>query len=236
LIEIYGMSEVGVCCLDTSSERDGKTRSVGRTMSGVDYRLVDDEERDVPAGTAGELILRRSGPDPRRGLLKEYFRDPQTTAQVWKDGWFRTGDLLMQTEQGLQFVDRKKHMVRRSGQNISAAEVEATLRAHPAVREVAVIPVADELRDEEVFACVVLNEGETANKAVGDALVRFSLERLAYFKVPGWIAFLDTLPTTYTQKLRKGEIFGDADPRQHPATLDLRTIKQSRGRDKAPAA
>jgi acyl-CoA synthetase (AMP-forming)/AMP-acid ligase II len=234
LVEIYGMSEVGVCCFDTRSERDGKTRTVGRSMPGIDYRLVDDAGEQVPAGTPGELILRRKGGDPRRGLLKEYFRDPETTADVWRDGWFHTGDLLMETEQGLQFVDRKKHMVRRSGQNISAAEVEATLRAHPAVREVAIIPVADELRDEEVFACVVLNEGEPRSAEVADDLVRFSLDRLAYFKVPGWVAFLDTLPTTYTQKLRKGAIFGEVDPRLHPAALDLRTVKQTRGRDRSP--
>jgi crotonobetaine/carnitine-CoA ligase len=140
----------------------------------------------------------------------------------------------METEEGLQFVDRKKHMVRRSGQNISAAEVEATLRAHPAVCEVAIIPVADELRDEEVFACVVLKDEKLRSAELADNLVRFSLDRLAYFKVPGWIAFLDTLPTTYTQKLRKGAIFGDADPRHHSAAMDLRTIKQARGQDRRP--
>lgn len=205
-------------------------------MPGLDFRLLDDNGTPVPAGTPGELILRRQGPDPRRGLLKEYFRDPETTAQVWKDGWFHTGDFMMQTTQGLVFVDRKKHMVRRSGQNISAAEVEATLRAHPAVREVAVIPVADELRDEEVFACVVLIPGETASREIAEVLVRFSLERLAYFKVPGWIVFLSELPTTYTQKLRKSAIFGDTDPRQHPAATDLRHIKQTRGKAGAAAS
>jgi len=233
LVEIYGMSEVGICCFDTTTERDGKTRSVGREMPSLDYRLVDDEGKDVADGAPGELILRRAGTDPRRGLLKEYFRDADTTAQVWRDGWFRTGDLLMKTPQGLQFVDRKKHMIRRSAQNISAAEVEATLRSHPSVREVAVIPVADELRDEEVYACVVLNEAAAPGAELADDLVRFSLGRLAYFKVPGWIAFLENLPTTYSQKLRKGAIFGDADPRLHPTAVDVRLIKQTRGRDKA---
>ncbi len=235
LVEIYGMSEVGICSFDVGTERDGKTRSVGRSMPGLEFRLVDDDGTPQPAGTPGELWLRRTGADPRRGLLKEYFRDPGTTAAIWQDGWFRTGDLLVDTPAGLVFVDRKKHMVRRSGQNISAGEVEATLRAHPAVREVAIIPVPDELRDEEVYACVVVKDGEAPTAELADGLVRFSLEKLAYFKVPGWVAFVDSLPTTYSQKLRKGAIFGDADPRAHPTAFDLRRIKQTRGKDRQSA-
>jgi crotonobetaine/carnitine-CoA ligase len=235
LVEIFGMSEVGICSFDTETVRDGRTRLVGRSMPGMDYQLVDDDGVPQALGTPGELRVRRKGSDPRHGLLKEYFRDPGTTAAVWKDGWFHTGDILVETPGGLVFVDRKKHMVRRSGQNISAGEVEATLRTHPAVAEVAIIPVADELRDEEVFACVVTKDKAAARPELADALVRHALERLAYFKVPGWVAFVDTLPTTYSQKLRKGEIFGDVDPRLDSRSLDLRVIKQSRGRDRAGA-
>jgi len=235
LVEIYGMSEIGICSADVSTERDGKTRSIGRGMPGLEYQFIDDNGVPQPPGTPGELRVRRPGAAPRRGLLKEYFRDPETTADVWKDGWFHTGDILVDTPSGLVFVDRKKHMVRRSGQNISAGEVEATLRTHPAVREVAIIPVADELRDEEVYACVVLKDGLSPGPALADALARFALDKLAYFKAPGWVAFLDNLPTTYSQKLRKGEIFGDADPRRHPTAVDVRAIKQSRGRAKTPS-
>lgn len=231
LVEIYGMSEIGVCSFDTSTERDGVTRSVGRSMPGVDFQLVDDDGTPQPAGTAGELRVRRTGADPRLGLLREYFRDPETTAAVWKDGWFHTGDILVDTPSGLVFVDRKKHMVRRSGQNISAGEVEATLRLHPEVAQVAIIPVPDDLRDEEVYACVVAKTREQASSKLAEDLVRFALQRLAYFKVPGWVAFVDHLPTTYSQKLRKGEIFGDADPRQHETAIDLRAVKQARGRN-----
>lgn len=230
LIEIYGMSEIGVCCFDVETARDGKTRSVGRTMPGMDYRLVDDDDKPVPPGTPGEVQVRRAGPDPRRGLLKEYFRDPGTTEESWKGGWFRTGDLLMETPAGLAFVDRKKHMIRRSGQNISAAEVEATLRGDAAVRQVAVIPVPDELRDEEVCACVVLEGDAPADAVTAERLVRLGLERLAYFKVPGWVIFLPDLPTTYSQKLRKSAIFGEADPRRHPSAFDVRAVKQARGK------
>ena len=230
LVEIYGMSEIGVCSFDVETERDGKTRSVGRSMPGMEYRLVDDDDRPVAAGIPGEVQVRREGADPRRGLLQEYFRDPATTEECWKGGWFRTGDLLMETPAGLVFVDRKKHMIRRSGQNISAAEVEATLRGDAAVQEVAVIPIPDELRDEEVCACVVLKGDAPADAATADRLVRLGLERLAYFKVPGWVIFLPDLPTTYSQKLRKSAIFGEADPRRHPSAFDLRAVKQARGK------
>jgi acyl-CoA synthetase (AMP-forming)/AMP-acid ligase II len=236
LAEIYGMSEIGICSADVSSERDGKTRSIGRGMPGLEYQLIDDDGAAQPLGTPGELRVRRPGHDPRRGLLKEYFRDPETTATVWNDGWFHTGDILVDTADGLVFVDRKKHMVRRSGQNISAGEVEATLRTHPAVREVAIIPVADELRDEEVYACVVLKDGFDVGPELADALARYALDRLAYFKIPGWVGFVDSLPTTYSQKLRKGDIFGASDPRLHPTAVDVREIKQSRGKSKAAAA
>ena len=185
LVEIYGMSEIGICSADVSKERDGKTRSIGRDMPGLEYQLIDDDGMPQPPGTPGELRIRRPGPDPRRGLLKEYFRDAETTATVWKDGWFHTGDILAETPKGLVFVDRKKHMVRRSGQNISAGEVEATLRTHPAVREVAVIPVADELRDEEVYACVVLKDGFASGPGLADALARFALEQARLFQDPG---------------------------------------------------
>ncbi|MFT5171976.1 MAG: acyl-CoA synthetase (AMP-forming)/AMP-acid ligase II [Gammaproteobacteria bacterium] len=233
LVEIYGMSEIGICSFDVSTERDGKTRSVGRDLPGMDYQIVDDDGNEQALGTPGELRVRRAGADPRRGLLKQYFRDAETTAEVWRDGWFHTGDMLVETAAGLVYVDRKKDMIRRSGQNISAAEVEVSLRAHPAVHQVAIIPVADELRDEEVFACVVLNDDAPPTPQLAEQLVRFSLERLAYFKVPGWVAFLETLPTTYSQKLRKGEIFGASDPREHAAAMDLRTVKLTRGKDAA---
>jgi crotonobetaine/carnitine-CoA ligase len=205
-------------------------------MPGLDYQLIDEDGVPQPKGTPGELRVRRSGPDPRRGLLKEYFRDPETTGAVWKDGWFHNGDILAETQGGLVFVDRKKHMIRRSGQNISAGEVEATLRTHPAVSEVAVIPVADELRDEEVYACVILKAGFTAGAELADALARYAVEKLAYFKIPGWVAFVESLPTTYSQKLRKGAIFGESDPRRHPTAVDVRRIKQRRGRDRALTA
>lgn len=109
LVEIYGMSEIGSCSADVDGA--GRPDAVHRQeMPGLEYQLIDDDGATQPPGTPGELRVRRPGPDPRRGLLKEYLRDPQTTATVWKDGWFHT-ETLVETPGGLVFVDRKKHMI-----------------------------------------------------------------------------------------------------------------------------
>jgi acyl-CoA synthetase (AMP-forming)/AMP-acid ligase II len=110
-------------------------------------RLVDADGADVPLGATGEFWI--SGP----GLMRGYLGQPEATAEVLRDGWFHTGDLGRQDERGLYyFVGRKKDIIRRSGENLAAAEVEEVLRAHPKVLEVAVIGVPDDLRGEEVKA------------------------------------------------------------------------------------
>jgi crotonobetaine/carnitine-CoA ligase len=124
-------------------------------------------------------------------------------------------------------VDRKKNIIRRSGENIAAAEIEATLQAHDAVAQVAVLAVPDELREEEVMACVVPMAGVTADPALAHTLVGWCLERLAYFKAPGWILFVPSLPTTGTQKVQKAQIFPRGeDPRTRPDAHDLRDRKK----------
>ncbi|MEZ5855385.1 MAG: AMP-binding protein [Hyphomicrobiaceae bacterium] len=135
LVEIYGMSEIGICSLDVSTERDGKTRAIGRDMPGLDYQLIDDDGAPQPKGMPGELRVRRPGPEPRRGLLREYFRDAETTASVWKDGWFHTPATSGRNRRRPRFRRSQRLVVRRGGQNDQAGEVEATLRTHPAVRE-----------------------------------------------------------------------------------------------------
>ncbi len=127
----------------------------------------------------------------------------------------------------LVFVDRKKNIIRRSGENIAAAEVEATLQAHDAVAQVAVLAVPDELREEEVMACIVPMPGVTADRALAEALMAWALAKLAYFKAPGFILFVDSLPTTGTQKVQKAQIFPRGeDPRRRPGVLDLRDLKR----------
>ncbi len=109
----------------------------------------------------GELLVRSGGYDPRLGFFSGYLKNDEATEKAWSGGWFHSGDVCMRGEDDmLYFIDRKKNIVRRGGENISAAEAEATILTHAAVAHVAVIAVKDELREEEVMACVVLKEGK----------------------------------------------------------------------------
>jgi len=235
LIEVWGMSEVAICTAENCEPRRMHGRSIGRPLPGIAIAILDDHDQPVPAETPGELAVRRDGPDPRAGFFKGYFKEDEETEHCWRNGWFHTGDIALLDRDGRYiFVDRKKHMIRRSGQNIAAAEVEQVLLAHPAVAQVGVIPAPDGLREEEVLACVVLGPKAEPTEATARDLVAFCLERIAYFKVPGWVAFFPSLPMTSTQKLQKTKILG---PGQGAEALkdcfDLRSLKsgaRDRGR------
>ena len=227
LIEVWGMTEMVRILLDHEPPRRIGTRAFGRPTAGVEVRVVDELDHDVALGSPGEMLIRHSEVTPRRGFFSGYLKDEQATAQAWRGGWFHTGDVVRQEEDGmLHFVDRKKNIIRRSGENIAAAEVEAVLQAHGLVKQVAVIAVRDELREEEVFACVVLAECVDLSEAAERLLDHCNAE-LAYFKAPGWIYFVDSLPTTGTQKVQKHRLFPhDSDPRKLPGVFDRRERKK----------
>ena len=135
----------------------------------------------------------------------------------------------------MHFVDRLKNIIRRSGENIAAAEVEAVLQLHPFVKQVSVLAVKDELREEEVLACVVLGDAQKDTRTAR-ILFNFCYDKLAYYKTPGWIWFADKLPTTGTQKIQKHEIFPKGtDPRQIEGIFDLRSLKKRGTNAIAPA-
>lgn len=228
MIEVWGMSETGRFFADCYEPRQIHTRAFGRPTEDFQAKVVDDAGQEVPHGQEGELLVRTSAAEPRRGFFAGYLKDEVATEEAWRGGWFHTGDIVTQAPCGmLYFVERKKNIIRRSGENISAAEVENALIDHPAVGQIAVLPVADELRDEEVMACIVAAPGHAPTRETAAGIVAYGRERCAYYKLPGWIVFLDDLPRTGTQKIQKHAIFGqDRDPREHPAALDLRALKK----------
>ena len=230
LIEVWGMTETGRIFGDCHDPRQTSTRAFGRPGGEFEARVVDEGDREVPRGTEGELVVRCAGPDARRGFFSGYLKNPEATQEAWRGGWFHTGDVVRQAEDGmLYFVDRKKNIIRRSGENIAAAEVEAALQAHEAVAQVAVLAVPDEIREEEVMACVVPMAGARADHGLAEQLVDWCMDRLAYFKAPGWILFVPGLPTTGTQKVQKTQIFPRGeDPRSRPDVIDLRAKKKRR--------
>ncbi|HTY77576.1 MAG TPA: AMP-binding protein [Candidatus Bathyarchaeia archaeon] len=231
LVEVWGMTETGRIYSDCIEPRQITTRAFGRPFGGLEAKVADGQDREVARGVEGELLVRWSGPEgPRHGFFSGYLKNAPATDEAWRGGWFHTGDVVRQMPDGmLVFLDRKKNIIRRSGENIAAAEVEACLQAHDAVSQVAVIAVPDEVREEEVMACVVAMPGAASGRALGVALQDWCLDKLAYFKAPGWVLFVDALPTTGTQKIQKSLIFPKGeDPRRQAAALDLRDRKRRR--------
>lgn len=232
LVEIWGMTEWVRAVFDSDPPRQVGTRAFGRVQPGMETRVVDDEDIDVPDGLPGELLVRDSAANPRRDCFSGYLDDPEATEHAWRGGWFHTGDVVVRDPDGLlHFTERRKNIIRRSGENIAAAEVEAVLQAHPAVAQAAVIAVKDEVREEEVLACVVLKPGHEASAHAADPLVRELLrhcgEQMAYYKSPGWIWFTDHIPVTGTQKVQKHQIFAaGSDPRTVAGMIDVRNLKK----------
>jgi acyl-CoA synthetase (AMP-forming)/AMP-acid ligase II len=227
LIEVWGMTEMCRVLANCHEPRQIDTRAMGRSVAGLEVRVVDEDDRDVANGEAGEMVLRHSAQTPRKGAFSGYLNQPEATELGWRGGWWHTGDTVRQADTGMiYFVDRKKNIIRRSGENIAAAEIEAVLQAHSVVRQVAVIAVDDEIRDEEVLAAVVLHGGP-GNADTARDLFDYCYQQLAYYKAPGWVVFVEHLPVTGTQKVLKHMIFGeDVDPRALDSACDLRPFKK----------
>lgn len=194
----------------------------------MEIRLVDEDGSEVIGPGMGEMLVRVRGADRRAAMFSGYLKDPGATEAAWAEGWFHTGDVIRRGADGaLHFLDRRRNVIRRSGENISALEVEGVLSAHPLVAQVAVVSLPDPVREEEVMAVAVPRPG--ADEAMlARALFDHAAAQLAYFKVPGVILFRDTLPVTSTQKLRRvsADSFSD-DPPRDPRGHDFRAEKQA---------
>lgn len=228
MVEVWGMTETGRFIGDCHEPRRIDTRAFGTSGEDLEARVITETGESVPVGSQGELVVRARGDDPQFGFFRGYLKDKTATEEAWRGGWFHTGDVVVQEPDGmLHFVERRKNIIRRSGENISAAEVENALIGHEFVEAVAVIGVSDELRDEEVMACIIPTPGADKNAITARAIFDHGRALLAYYKLPGWVAFVADLPRTGTQKIQKGLIFPDIDdPRQAPDVIDLRSLKK----------
>jgi acyl-CoA synthetase (AMP-forming)/AMP-acid ligase II len=228
LVEAWAMTETGAGAVIAANIEPRKrgTSCLGQPRGGVEARIVDADGHDAAANEPGELLVRHAGEDPRYGFFSEYYKNPEATAEAWADGWFHTGDIVRRDEDGdFFFVDRKKNVIRRSGENIAAVEVESILMQHPDIKAAAVAAAPDDIRGDEVFACLVVDSERTDAKARD--IVAWCLERVAYYKVPGYIAFLDALPLTATQKIQRGELKTLVPQLMtDPATVDTRSMKK----------
>jgi acyl-CoA synthetase (AMP-forming)/AMP-acid ligase II len=232
LVEAWAMTETGAaaCVMASREPRHVGTSCFGKPDAFVEVQLVDEQGDVVPTGVPGELLVRSAGADPRRYFFSGYLKDDAATADVWKDGWFHTGDMVRRDAEGLlYFVDRKKNVIRRSGENISAVEVESVLNQHPAVKTSAVAATPDELRGDEVLACVIARDPVPPEQraAIAQDIVEHALGQLAYYKAPGYVAFVDELPLTTSQKIQRGELRELARALPGNANcIDLRAMKK----------
>jgi len=201
LIELYGSTEVN-CPLYHPLDTHYRPSSCGQVASKwFDCRLVDPEtDEEVPAGKAGELVVRNKAPST---IMSGYHGRPQETVASWRNLWFHTGDIMRKDEDGFfYFVDRNKDCIRRRGENISSFEVEEVIRAHPAVKEVAVVgvPSPHDSMEQEVKACIVLRpDAGVSEQAIFDHCV----PRMPDFALPRFIEFAEELLKTPTEKIRK---------------------------------
>ena len=178
--------------------------SCGRPRTGVECRLVDENDIEVADGEPGELIVR---PELPWTMNTGYVNMPEATATAWRNGWFHTGDVFRKNEDGEYFfVDRRKDTIRRRGENISSIEVETEVLRYPAVAEVVAVGVASEYTEEEVLVAVVPSADSTIDPR---ELTEYLIERLAYFMVPRYIRIVDEIPKTETNKPRT-VVFRDA--------------------------
>ena len=170
----------------------------GKVRPGIDARVVDENDCEVPPGVTGELILRADRP---WAMNHGYYKNPEATAAAWRNGWFHTGDGFRYDEDGyFYFVDRIKDAIRRRGENISSFEVEAEVHGSPDVQEAAAIAVPSELGEDEVMIIVAPVEGGEIDP---EALFHFLEPRMAHFMLPRYIRIVDELPKTPTQKVQK---------------------------------
>jgi crotonobetaine/carnitine-CoA ligase len=227
-IEVWGMTEVGRWTANDHEPRPIGVRAIGRPIAPLEAKIVDAADREVPLGTEGELVVRLAGDNPRKGFFAGYLDDEAATEAGWRGGWWHSGDIVRQDVDGIIcFVDRRKNMIRRSGENIAATEVETVLRGHPAVGQIAILPVPDERTEEEIFACVMPAADHRPGLQLAQSIVDYCSDRLAYYKAPGWILFLEQMPVTATQKINKAKIFEPGtDPRTFAGAIDLRAMKK----------
>jgi carnitine-CoA ligase len=176
----------------------------GKPRAGVELRLVDEHDIEVPAGGAGELVVRATQPWT---ISHGYLNDADATARAWRNGWFHTGDLFRRDAgDNYFFVDRLKDALRRRGENISSFEVESAILKHPAIREAAVVPVPGDGAEDDVLAVVAFAPGASVEPA---ELIEYLKNELAYFMVPRYLRVIDALPKTPTQKIEKHRLRAD---------------------------
>src|SRR5262249_24012989 len=192
ILEGYGLSETSPVACQNMPDRERKPGSIGIPIEGVEMKVISDDGEELPPDEVGEILIKG------HNVMKGYWRNPEGTAEAIDDGWLHTGDLGRTDEDGYFYiVDRKKQLIIRGGYKLFPREVEEVIYEHPSVREAAVVGVPHPDLGEEVGAAVVLRDGA---EAVPEEISGFVKERLAAYKYPRLVWFIDELPKGPTGK------------------------------------
>jgi len=198
VMEGYGLSETSPVACSNHPDKERKAGSIGTPIEGVEMKVVDEDDEEVSQGKVGEIVIRG------HNVMKGYWQRPDATAEAMRGGWFHSGDMARTDEEGYFYiVDRKKDLIIRGGYNVYPREVEEVLFEHPKIREAAVVGVPHDEWGEEIGAAVVVHDGEELAPEEISAYVK---ERIAAYKYPRVVWFLDDLPKGPTGKILKREI------------------------------
>jgi carnitine-CoA ligase len=215
---VFNMTETS-CPITSNGWIEDDDESCGIVRPGYSVRLVDEHDREVPMGELGELVVRSDEPWTQ---MAGYHGMAEKTVEAWRNHWLHTGDGFVRDERGrFHFVDRQKDAIRRRGENISSFEVEAEVNTHPAVLESAAVAASSEWSEDEVLVVVAVRPGQQVDPA---ELHAYLAERLPRFMVPRYLRFVDALPKTPTEKIRKAELRATGVDESTWDATSLRTV------------
>lgn len=196
LVEGYGLTESGVIAYQPFN--NSKPGSFGKAIPEYEVKIVDENDQEVPPNTIGEIIVRPKRP---HSMMEGYYNMPEATLEAFKNLWFHTGDYGVQDEEGfLYFIDRKKDVIRRRGENISSFEIERTIATHPNVYEVAAIAVPSELGEDDVKVLIQFKENREVSY---EEMIRWMETKLPDFMVPRYLEYVESFPKTPTERIEK---------------------------------
>ena len=197
LVDGYGSTETNFVFAGTiPSDRPG---TMGYLAEGIEARIVDADDAELPVGQAGELVLRAKEPF---AFATGYFGMPEKTVEAWRNLWFHSGDRVVRDSDGhYRFIDRMKDSIRRRGENVSSWEVEQAIQSHPAVAACAIYPLPSELGEDEVAAAILPEPGHSLAPV---DIIRHCEGRIAYFAIPRYVRIVREMPLTENGKIKKG--------------------------------
>ena len=206
MIELWGMTEMVRCIFDNQKSRKIGKRCFGKVTYGLETKVINKYGNEV-LNSEGEFLIRFNKQKPKTGFFSMYNKNASASKAAWKNGWFITGDIVIKDKKGNHyFVDRAKNIIRRSGENISSSEIEQGLLKLNFIVNCCVMSIFHRYYEEEVFAFIVLSKEIKKSIITAKNILKEANESLAYFKLPCYIKFMNSLPLTSSQKTNRGEL------------------------------